>query len=552
MPLDIDIYALKAELEEVGHGQKSGIVQRYADGLGVSRATIYRELRKVNAPRFKVERASKYPKSIVDYIARLKIRGARMSLKAREVSTEECVKIAIENRVPGWELLYHDVDGRRVYHVPRINALLRKSGYRVRDPKTRIEARYANESWQIDFTRSKCFQVVGYSAERNDWEIVTSNRELHYKADDHKLRLWLVHVVDEFSRLRHVFGFASTGETGFIGLEALHRIWNTRDDGHLMHYLPDRIRSDSGAWRKSKFNISAMEALGIRLEKSTPGNKDALGKVERGHRMIWQRFEGPLALRLGAGHQFYLSEYNAMLLNHVAMQHKEEHPMRPGLKGDVYLQDIQKNGFREVETDILAIACKVETRVVSDLCEVSWKGVFWGVPQFAQNKVIRVYENMHGDLIGEIIGEFRYPFALIPPTEGFKAPVKFLDDFEHRHHATYKQKMATEVDRQDKAPWKDGNRISMPVAAHKRKKVDPVSVFAEQAQPDDSTFATRYDAQIYIGTQIMHMTNKTKTYQDFAFIFDELLEETLNRTRILDKIEDLRCVLREVNMEVAK
>lgn len=538
--------SIRAELEFAGHGNKSGIISRYAGDIHVSPVTIWRSLAREFGKTRTIVREKRVSQDLVNMVADLKLKGEGLSLKARELSTEECIKILVERNIPGAEDLTPGTVNRR----------LAESGFRLRDPKVRIEAERANQEWQIDFSRSKYFQLTGFDAKRGDWILKVSNRELHYKADDKRMRTWITQVKDSYSRLRWCLPYAATGESGFIGLDAIHQILNADPAGpHLMRYVPERLKADNGAFKKSKFNRSAMKALNIDLTNTEPGEHDSQGKVESGFAKAWQQFELPLAVRMGKGATLYLSEYGELMYERMIAEHAEEHPrFIEKTKGAVYMESIQRHGMRETDVDVMAIACKVETRRVTQTLGVSWGGVMFEAPSFAQDKLVRVHQNMHGEVMAELVDEFHEPFVLKPPKEGENYNYRLIDDFEHRAHQTYRQQrktaMAAAAENPDAAPYSEGNRVFMPVAAAKIKTAEVDSPFTARPAERTSIFTGRYEAKVYVGMKILEMTNRAENYEAYAEIFDPLIEETLDRDAIDEKLGDLRQVLREMNMKV--
>lgn len=538
--------SIRAELEFAGHGNKSGVINRYAETISVSPVTIWRSLAREGGRKRLVQREKRVPQELIDMVADLKLKGEGLSLKARELSTEECIKNLVERNVPGAGDLTPGTVNRRLVEL----------GFRDREPKVRVEAERANQEWQIDFSRSKYFQLTGFDAKRGDWILKVSNRELHYKADDKKMRTWIVQVKDSYSRLRWSLPYAATGESGFIGLDAIHHILNAdSSEPHLMHYVPERLKADNGAFKKSKFNKSAMKALGIELMDTTPGAHDSQGKVESGFAKTWQQFELALAVRLDKGATIYMAEYVELMHERMIEEHAEEHPLIRGkTKGAIYMESIQRHGVRETEVDVMAIACKVETRRVTQALGVSWGGVMFEAPAYAQDKLVRVHQNLHGEVMAELVDEFHEPFALKPPKEGENYNYRLIDDFEHRAHATYRQQrktaMTAAAENPEPAPYAEGNRVFMPVPAGKRKTAEVDSPFTARPAVTSPVFAGRYEAKVYVGMKILEMTGRAMNYEAYAYVFDPLIAETLDRAAIDDKLDDLRQVMREMSMKV--
>jgi hypothetical protein len=557
VPLNLDIHHIRETLEKAEHGSKRRIVQEYADLCGVSAATIYDALRQNFGRQKCCPREYVIPQSLIDEIARRKVAGMNLTRgagKTRERATWRILRQMEREGCDGIETLVNeDKQGKARYKFQTVNARLEKAGFREHKIKNRIECRYANERWQMDFSRSKYFQIIGPQEGTDDWLLKVWGRELHYKADDVRLRTWIVGVVDDFSRVQDIRAYPASGESWMIGLDMLHRMLNRdEDDQHLLRYCPDRLACDNGSFRKSGPVRRALDALGIdyKTDRITPGNSNAQGKIERRWRSFWHEFELEKASELGAGTIITLSQYNSMVQGWLAEQLLNEHPLYSDSCGAVYAKSVQLHPQNYVNVDIKRIACRIDTRKVDDCRLFSWGGKKYMAPEWAVGKRIRVHQNPNGEIMVESIDEYKKTGWAIPPKEGEKYPHYMLDDFEHRAHSTYMDRIENEVaeqERRAKTAYKEGKRTFMP-PIEKRIEVD--SPFAAEPEKTETNFRSERDARIYIGTQLRAMG--ASGYEDYDFVFDDLLGETLDRGRIDQKINDLREVLRRETMHVVK
>lgn len=549
--LNLDFDAIRRETELAGHGSKYAVLDRYAGMAGVSRCTIYRELMRHCGKTREVTRQKRVDadSELIREVAKLKEKGRAMTRGAsleRELSTHQCIRMLIDRGVPGAEGL----------NVSTVNRRLEEIGFRRRDPKVRIEAPYANWQWQMDFSRSKYFQMKQWDPARRDWLLRVHGRELHYKLDDRRMRTWISSAVDEHSRVEFYRAYAASGESWEIGLDLLHRIFN-RDplDPHPMRHVPERIKTDNGAFIKRKEVRAAFEAAGIEMRKTTPGNHDSQGKIEVRFRNIWMDFELPLAIRMGAGAHMWLSEYNELIAEYSISRLSLEHPLLKQTRGAVYAASIQARPQLVIEGDLLQHAFRVDERTVRDDLLFSWHGLAYRAPWWAQNKRVRVYENLNGDVMVEAIDDYGRCEPAVAPQDGKKYPYQDADDFNHRPAPTYRQTIQKEVERENGDPdkqagwlmYQEGNRIFMPP---RTRKVKPDSPFADR--PEDENFKSADLARIHIGEQVYEMTGREYTYADVTEIFEPVLAVTLSKAKIREKIEDLRVVLRAQTMTLAK
>lgn len=540
--MKIDVWEIREELANAGHGNKEGVYQRYSRIYGCSKATIQRAIRNEMGRQKTVKREKRVKSEIIDLIAELKMQGLMLSKGAgvqRELSTETCIQMLRDQGVPKADLPTVSTANRRLVEM----------GFRVRQSRARVEMEKANQELQMDFSRSKYFQVVKWDSDKGDYLLKVSAKELHYKTDDKKLRLWIAQAKESYSRVRDIRGYAAAGESVYIGLDLLHRILSRPDDDDLvLRHAPDTVKTDNGAFAKRKETKTALAAIGCEPRLSTPGNSASQGKVESGFRSLWWTFELPLAVKLGDGATLWLDDYNGLLHEFCVREQEQPHPWLLNVtRREAYLMSIQRHPQTYVEADILEHAFRVETRLVGSDLLFSWQGKKYRAPQYANGKRIRVYQNLHGDVLGEVMDSYQKPFTAIPPTEGTKYPAYMSDDFEHRPKNTYKQNIETRLKqekrdekRQPRAEKAGSNTVYFPASENKRH---PQSPFQEvQDRPE---FESVQQAKIHIGSELHGFAGHG--YRDFKEIFDPVLEETLNKEVIQNKIDNLKRAIDRVN-----
>ena len=204
----------------------------------------------------------------------------------------------------------------------------------------------------------------------------------------------------------------------------------------------------------------------------------------------------------------------------------------------MYRSSLAAHPPRILGVDIRELSIKRYERVVADTLLVSINKQKFSCPQGTQGKRIRIVKNHLGEFVGEMIdGYSKEPFVLIP-SQGFVE----LDDFEHRAHHTYRQKIETEVERdkrekrEEKRQKKNEKRLFL---EPKEKTVEPDTVFSQARADKAYCFPSAFQAQAYIGKHLP----EGQTYKDYADIFDELLVLDLKR-------ESIDLVLKAINRQV--
>ncbi len=542
--LNIDAVTIKFELDEAGHGNKEGIYAHYCGLYNCSKATLQRAIRTHFGRQKKVDRAKVHAAELIDKIAELKMQGLLLTKGAsvqRELSTDHCIQILMDRGEPGAELLTRSTVNRR----------LNERGFRIKQARTRIETPYANFEWQMDFSRSKYFQVHKWDKNLNDYLLKVSGRELHYKMDDKRLRTWIVQVKESYSRIRQVYAYASAGESVLIGLDALHRIFNRIDeDPHPLRHAPETLKTDNGAFIKRTETKTALAALGIEPQRSKAGNKESQGKVESGFRSMWMEFELPIAVKLGDGATIHLRDYADLLHQFCIDELAKEHPYIVGQsRGEAYARSIQQHPQTYIEADVLEHAFRTETREVDQSRLFSYAGVQYQAADFAAGKTIRVYKNLNGDVMGEVVDTFGKPFHCIPPMDGFKYPARLSGNYEHRPHATYRQQLETQVEASEKEAKKErqtqtyqrDNEVFFPPRETKREIESPFAI-----RDTVVDFSNVTQAKIYAATRLRGLGYE---YTDYDYAFDDIMQDVPTRAQIDKRINDLRVVLHDTFAE---
>ena len=519
--LKIDWEALRCEWETAPHGEKRAFLEGKATVLDCSVDTLYRGLRRRNGKRKSVEREKQIPQFLIDEVAKMKRRGAGGSLVERELSTAHCIRRLQERGIEGAEQLT----------VSSVNRRLAEAGFRDPEIKVRIEAAYANQEHQLDFSRSKYFQMDSYDSGRDDYILKSTGKALFYKQGDARFRTWLVQLIDSYSRVRICQAYGATGETGLLGLTFLNYVYTRPEDSNPLRYLPDMLKTDNGAFEKKREVRAAMDALKIEPRRSKPYNKDSQGKIERSWRVLWHDFELVLYESLAAAGvgTMYLSEYNDALAEYMSNQQYLAHPVRNGERGDLYRQSILRHPPRQIDFDILSVACKVEYRLVTRELMVRYNNVPYETPAYCVGKRIRVYRNMEGELMGETVEEDRKPFMLKP------YPFREIDNFNDRHPAGYRQQIQNVINAEAKEvrpplPAKNRKEIFLPARPRTQK---PDSVFADPEAIGDR-FPTEFAARAYIGKRV-----PSKNYLDYAEIFDDLIAGNQATKAEINQVLDL-------------
>ena len=506
------------EIDGVPYGERRRRIEQIAEAVGVHPATIYRKIQKLKGKQRSMQRRKHIPDEWISLVARVKREGMSKGHTPRELSTEQCIRI-LEARglVP-----------KGVLKPSTVNRRLLERGFRQRKAVVRYEAEYANQVFQMDFSRSEYFGVVSYDAEREDYVIMTNEPALHYKnKESKKLRLWVVGLIDEYSRLGLIRYFVAANENSLMGLEFLYWVWSRPEDGHPLRYVPEYLRTDNGSFAKSAYTQSMLQALGIEWMPIQVGNKQALGKKERQWRTLWSRYELQTVVLLGDKHTLYLNDLNEMAMDWMREDMLQKHQYFEASKEAVYRRSLLAHPPRTVDVDVVRLACRVEERTVRLDATISLDGELWQVPEEYVGRRIRVYRSITGEVIGERF-ETGERFVLSP----FKA--KVFGNYK-RFADTYGEQMQKKG-----LPFETGSVLD---SAQKKEQAflrpteRDIAVDSPFADMDNARFKTVEEARSYVGRMLQ------VPYTWVAHLFDDVLSQTLDRRTINKVIEAIRAAM---------
>jgi hypothetical protein len=263
-------------------GNKTMVIFNWAGRLGVSVATLYRDL-----PRSRERKAERKIEGIEDsarVIAAIKCRPPEHRGK---ITTEQAVKLALANgQLPAAHAEVHSATWDRVIRdVCDLRTTRRIS---------RFQAERPNQLHHVDGSTSSCF----YIAKRlPDGEFVL---KLHKGMKDYKnkpipvdgLRPWVYGLTDDHSGVHVARYVAACGESAGDNMDFLSWAWSKNEDKELFG-IPEKIKGDKGPMMSSEGAPEWFGRLGVDIDPSTPLNKESHGKIERPWRTMWQRFELP-------------------------------------------------------------------------------------------------------------------------------------------------------------------------------------------------------------------------------------------------------------------
>ena len=155
----------------------------------------------------------------------------------------------------------------------------------------RFQAEHPNELHHIDASSSKFFYVYRETGD-GDYILKLHSGMKRYKNKPVPIRLrpWVYGLCDDHSGYFVAKYIVAYGESAADNLEFLQWAWSKTEEKGLFG-LPDKLKGDLGPMMRGPAARNLFERLGIDIDSSRPGGKEAHGKIERPWRTNWQRFE---------------------------------------------------------------------------------------------------------------------------------------------------------------------------------------------------------------------------------------------------------------------
>lgn len=340
-------------------GQKTRVVQRWADMVGVTAKTLYGMLntgRKRKGGERRIERIEEYA-WIVHQIKK------KSPEQFGEISTDQALRQAIrDGHVPA------SLAGKEA----TINRVGREMGLHKRKrPISRFQAERPNELHHVDASSSRFLYI---KQELGDGDYLL---KLHAGAKGYKnkpvpirLRPWLYGLTDDHSGVFVARYVAAYGENDLDNLDFLSWAWGQNEDTPFFG-VPELLKGDKGPMMRGKDAKDFFDRLGVDIDETMPGNKEAHGKIERPWKTVWQRFEKPFfACSDWKKFEISLSELNTQFMNFLEELNSFPHRYEKKISRiDVWRRINRQGGAVALpENAIATIARKEERTVGQDGC----------------------------------------------------------------------------------------------------------------------------------------------------------------------------------------
>lgn len=284
-------------------GQKTAAVSKWADKLGVSPQTLFRKL---PSRRKRSDKGARKIEGLEDAAAKVAAVKKSPPEHKGEIATEDAIEICIANGLIPAEF----ADKRS-----SIDRVMREMGMNKRQRRIqRFQAERPNELHHVDASSSDCFYIHRFL---EDGDCVLRLHKGHHTYKNKPIptgfRPWIYGLVDDHSGYHVARYVAAQGESAVDNLDFMVWAWSANEEKPFFG-LPERIKGDLGPMMRGPAAKEFFGRLGISIDGSNPGNKEAHGKIERPWRTMWQRFERPYFVEDHKNFEILLSDLNRKFL----------------------------------------------------------------------------------------------------------------------------------------------------------------------------------------------------------------------------------------------
>jgi len=405
-PGDAEYIAL--ELNSTPVRERAFRAQQLANLFQVSTDTIYRKRREINR-RGKVEvktRADagvyrKIPPHVIRTIYEIQLSTLHGDRSNQMMSAHSAIRMCeVNGLIP-----------QGIVSVSRYNACLREQGYRIPEPRIRIEAKEVNERHLLDASGTEYFYL---KEELDDGDFLVGIRpmipgkpaNIGYK----KVRsLWLLGIIDDRSRCAFVKYYATVGEDTVTTLQFLQEAWQYHPEIPFGG-MPKILQTDNSAFARNRIieGFFDLPEINVRHTRITPYKKEGQGKIERLWLTHQNKFEQPfLAVNnKKPGYTIRLSELNELNLQWFMDYAEMPHPVDKGsTRAEVWSQDMARGILREVPDNLSELPFAVKERTLNgygdfnipQLRNTAHGGWYHAPTDYCGRKVL-VYRNALGEV----------------------------------------------------------------------------------------------------------------------------------------------------------
>jgi hypothetical protein len=519
----------RLEVLPARHPDRKSVIADMAALYGVSRATLYRELRRQLRPQ-PLHRSDRGKPKVIpaaelerycETIAAMKLRT--LNGKGRHLSTVQAIRILEEYGVETPDGPVRLLPG--LLSKATANRYLKQWGYdherMIRPPAAvRFQAEHSNALWHFDLSPSDLKQV-----DRPSW--IEPSRGTP--------TLMIYSVVDDRSGVAYQEYHGVYGEDVEAALRFLFNAMASKpeEDGPALQGIPTAIYADNGPITKSTVFRRVMEHLGVAVLPHLPAGKDgrrptarSKGKVERPFRTVKEAHETLYHFHKPETE----AEANLWLKRYIAQYNAQQHRSEAHTRIEDWLESLPEGGVREMCSweRFCAFAREPERRQVGGDARISVGGTLYEVDADLAGETVLLWWGLFDQDLYIEFGSERYG-----PYHPAGGPIPL-------HHYRQHRKGRREQRADRVAVLARALQVSKavlegcPALAPEPGPAPPRRAFVDPDPFREFTFSNRITAKLAIA-EALGMPLARLSEEERAFI-DGVLAETLERRTVMERV----------------
>ena len=275
------------KLDNVGHGQRGPILDEAQVFLGVSRQTIYRQLKTVCG--WSSERKVRKDKGKMSVSTDSLLALATMSRESVRDNGKQTMFTTTARGIleqNGHEINVSNATLNRLMRQRKLNA----KAQQVANPVQSLRALHPNHVHEIDPSLCLIYYMKNKQHIMRDRDFYKNKLENYAKV---KYKVWRYTLYDRASGMIIPWYVEAAGENQHSLFQFLMFAWG-KQDGRLFHGVPTLLYWDKGSANTSSAIKNLLDHLEVKYLEHEAGNARAKGGVENANNIIETQFESRL------------------------------------------------------------------------------------------------------------------------------------------------------------------------------------------------------------------------------------------------------------------
>ncbi|MCX8581424.1 DDE-type integrase/transposase/recombinase [Gilliamella sp. B3482] len=275
------------KLDNVGHGQRGPILDEAQVFLGVSRQTIYRQLKTVCG--WSSERKARKDKGKMSVSTDSLLALATMSRESVRDNGKQTMFTTTARGIleqNGHEINVSNATLNRLMRQRKLNA----KAQQVANPVQSLRALHPNHVHEIDPSLCLIYYMKNKQHIMRDRDFYKNKLENYAKV---KYKVWRYTLYDKASGMIIPWYVEAAGENQHSLFQFLMFAWG-KQDGRLFHGVPQLLYWDKGSSNTSSAIKNLLDHLEVKYLEHEAGNARAKGGVENANNIIETQFESRL------------------------------------------------------------------------------------------------------------------------------------------------------------------------------------------------------------------------------------------------------------------